>query len=90
MNTSISLGGKINWLKSKIEIVEVKGTNPVPTTMRLNTLYEDATLQVVEKTAGIDIKKVQSFLQEGFSPAHRLDKDTSGLLLIAKTKDTLE
>ena len=58
--------------------------------MSLNTLYEDATLQVVEKPAGIDIKQVQSFLQEGFFPAHRLDKDTSGLLLIAKTKDTLE
>ena len=56
----------------------------------LNILYEDATLQIVEKPAGIDIEQVQNLLYEGFSPAHRLDKDTSGLLIIAKTKGALE
>ena len=58
--------------------------------MRLNILFENATLQVVDKPAGIDIEEVQEMLLKGFSPAHRLDKDTSGVLLIAKTKDALE
>ena len=58
--------------------------------MNLSTLYEDATLRVVEKPAGIDIKEIQEMLPEGFSPAHRLDKDTSGVLLVAKTRETLE
>lgn len=58
--------------------------------MNLNILFEDATLQIVQKPAGVDIEEVQHLLKEGFSPAHRLDKDTSGLLVIAKTKDALE
>ena len=58
--------------------------------MTLNILHEDANLQVVEKPDGIDIEGIQKLLPEGFSPAHRLDKDTSGVLLIAKTKEALE
>ena len=57
--------------------------------MNLKILFENATLQVVEKPAGIDIEKIQEMLSEGFSPAHRLDKDTSGVLLVAKTEDSL-
>ena len=57
--------------------------------MNLNTLYEDATLQVVDKPAGIDIEGIQALLPEGFTPAHRLDKDTSGVLLVAKNQETL-
>jgi len=59
-------------------------------TTGLNILFENATLQVVEKPAGIDIEGIQDILPEGFTPAHRLDKDTSGVLLVAKTKDALE
>lgn len=58
--------------------------------MSLNILYEDATLQVVEKPAGVDIEQIQAMPPEGFSPAHRLDKDTSGVLLIAKTSEFLD
>jgi len=58
--------------------------------MSLNILYEDANLRVVDKPAYIDIEGIQDMLPEGFSPAHRLDKDTSGLLLVAKTRDALE
>ncbi|MDP4007269.1 MAG: RluA family pseudouridine synthase [bacterium] len=58
--------------------------------MNLNILYEDANLLVVDKVAGIDIEGIQKLLPEGFSPAHRLDKDTSGALLIAKDPKTLE
>ena len=58
--------------------------------MNLNTLYEDATLQVVDKPAGIDIEGIQKLLPKGFSPAHRLDKDTSGVLLVTKNQETLD
>ena len=57
--------------------------------MNLNILYEDATLQVVEKPDGIDVEGIQNLLPKGFSLAHRLDKDTSGVLLVAKTENAL-
>jgi 23S rRNA pseudouridine1911/1915/1917 synthase len=57
--------------------------------MDLKILYEDATLLVVDKPAGIDIEEIQELLPKGFALAHRLDKDTSGVLLAAKTKDAL-
>jgi 23S rRNA pseudouridine1911/1915/1917 synthase len=58
--------------------------------MNLNILFENATVQVVDKPAGIDIEELQKLLSQGFLPAHRLDKDTSGVLLVAKTKEALE
>jgi len=58
--------------------------------MSLNILFENATLQVVDKPAGIDIEGIQALLPAGFTPAHRLDKDTSGVLLVAKNQETLD
>ena len=55
----------------------------------LNILFKNATLQVVDKPAGIDIEGIQALLPAGFTPAHRLDKDTSGVLLVAKNQETL-
>ncbi|MDO8493803.1 MAG: RluA family pseudouridine synthase [Deltaproteobacteria bacterium] len=66
-------------------------------------IYEDAAIIVVEKPAGIhscaakpevhDPKTVEGHLQQRFPNAklvHRLDNDTSGLLVAAKTKETFE
>jgi 23S rRNA pseudouridine1911/1915/1917 synthase len=48
----------------------------------MKVLYEDENIQVIDKPAGIPV--------ESFSrPAHRLDKDTSGILLLAKDDKTL-
>jgi len=58
--------------------------------MSLNILFENATLQVVDKPDGIDIEEIQALLPAGFTPAHRLDKDTSGVLLVAKNQETLD
>jgi len=58
--------------------------------MNLNILFENATLQVVDKPAGIDIEEIQKLLPKGFSPTHRLDKDTSGVLLVAKNQEALD
>ena len=69
---------------------EVTGSNPVPPTMELKSLYEDDTLLVVDKPAGIDIEGIKIALPGGFAPAHRLDKDTSGVLLVAKNPETLD
>lgn len=44
---------------------------------------------VVEKPAGIDIEELQKFLPEDSFPSHRLDKETSGVLLVAKTEEAL-
>ena len=51
--------------------------------MDLNIIYENDILLVVDKPAGLDVAEIEGLL------AHRLDKDTSGVLLIAKTQETL-
>jgi len=56
--------------------------------MPLKILYEDATLLVVDKPPGLTIEQIEKELRH--RPAHRLDKDTSGILLVAKTPETLE
>lgn len=56
----------------------------------LKILFEDDTMLVVEKPAGIDITELQKLLEEGYVPSHRLDKETSGLLLVAKTPEALD
>ncbi|MCH8048797.1 RluA family pseudouridine synthase [Patescibacteria group bacterium] len=52
--------------------------------MDLKIIYENDKLLVVDKPAGLDVAEIEGLL------AHRLDKDTSGVLLIAKTQETLE
>ncbi len=51
--------------------------------MEFNILYEDENVLVIDKPAGINS---DSFERR----AHRLDKDTSGILLIAKNDKTLD
>lgn len=50
----------------------------------MTTIYEDKDILVVDKPAGVDVAQLP------YHPAHRLDKDTSGLLLIAKNEPTLK
>ena len=49
----------------------------------MKVIYEDENVQVIDKPAGIVIDKFDR-------PAHRLDKDTSGVLLLAKDDKTLD
>ena len=49
----------------------------------MKVIYEDENVQVIDKPAGIVIDKFDR-------PAHRLDKDTSGVLLLVKDDKTLE
>ena len=51
--------------------------------MKFNIIYEDENLLVIDKPAGINSDDFQKRV-------HRLDKDTSGILLIAKNDKALE
>ena len=51
--------------------------------MKLKIIYEDEDVQVLDKPAGIVADQFNKRV-------HRLDKDTSGILLIAKNDETLE
>lgn len=53
--------------------------------MSLKIIYEDDNVLVVDKPAGV----VVTDIYPGLSKAHRLDKDTSGVLLIAKNEKAL-
>jgi len=53
--------------------------------MSLEIIYEDNNVLVVDKPAGVVITDIYPDL----SKAHRLDKDTSGVLLIAKNEKAL-
>jgi len=53
-------------------------------------IYEDNELLVLNKPAGTDVSKIETFIdlpRNGL--IHRLDKDTSGVLLFAKNKKAL-
>jgi 23S rRNA pseudouridine1911/1915/1917 synthase len=69
-----------------------------PVTVRPSVLYEDAAILVAEKPAGLLVHPTHSTLRNtlihilreerpgaGLSLAHRLDRDTSGLILLTKT-----
>ncbi|PIU14134.1 hypothetical protein COT20_03015 [bacterium (Candidatus Gribaldobacteria) CG08_land_8_20_14_0_20_39_15] len=49
----------------------------------MRVIYEDENLQVLDKPAGIDVDNIPRRV-------HRLDKDTSGILLVAKNDEVLE
>src|SRR4030042_344365 len=49
----------------------------------MRIIYEDENVQVVDKPAGINSDDIEKRI-------HRLDKDTSGILLIAKNDKALE
>jgi 23S rRNA pseudouridine1911/1915/1917 synthase len=51
--------------------------------MKFNILYEDENVLVIDKPAGINSDDFERRV-------HRLDKDTSGILLVAKNSKTLE
>ncbi len=69
------------WSERFVDIEEVTGSNPVVPTMKV--IYEDENIRVLDKPAGINADDIPLRI-------HRLDKDTSGVLLTAKNDETLE
>lgn len=53
--------------------------------MQLQPVYQCDDWMVLNKPAGFTVQEIAEQQGEGFHPAHRLDKDTSGLWLIART-----
>ncbi|MBI3495606.1 RluA family pseudouridine synthase [Candidatus Berkelbacteria bacterium] len=51
------------------------------------TIYEDEYVLIIDKPAGVEVAELPYPPAGG--PAHRLDKDTSGLLVIAKNQKVL-
>lgn len=94
-----------------LDTQKVGGSNPpAPTKMKIDLIYQDKDLLVVNKPPGITvfpegketdktlidylILKYPELKQAGIAPRygiiHRLDKDTSGVLLIAKNNNSLD
>ena len=55
----------------------------------MTVIFEDSDLLVLDKPPEVVVNESLAQKLDGF-PAHRLDKDTSGLLLVAKTQEALE
>ncbi len=79
-------------LKHVLEGLEVISNQPSVISLQPEVLYEDDFLMVVNKPAGLlsvpgksDEPSVETLL--GAKPVHRLDQDTSGLLVLAKTPE---
>lgn len=73
--------------------------------MKLSVIFEDESILVIDKQPGIVVTPADTIQKETISDilindfkinldrggvVHRLDKDTSGVLIIAKTQETLE
>ena len=73
------------------------GAPAVPAPIPFDVVYEDEQLLVVDKPAGIVAHPapghhgttLAELLPKGSRLVHRLDKDTSGLLLVARSEDVL-
>jgi len=71
-------------------------------TIKLNIVYEDENILVINKPSGIEVlddldNNLTKIVQDKYSliagfpyPCHRLDRNTSGLIIYAKNKETLD
>lgn len=107
VNGQISFDGY--WLQpnDKIELVNLELSPPKPYRYKLDVVFEDDDLAIINKPAGISTsgnfyKTIQNVVVDNLEsslkhdalkwprPIHRLDNQTSGLLIIAKTAMTCQ
>jgi 23S rRNA pseudouridine1911/1915/1917 synthase len=82
----------------QVTVTEQPTSAPTAPPVTFQTVYEDPELLVVDKPAGLVTHPapghhgvtLAELLPAGSRVVHRLDKDTSGLLLVARTEETLE
>ncbi len=55
---------------------------------QIKSIYEDKNILVINKPAGIKTEEFKKLRNQQFELVHRLDKDTSGVLILAKNKKT--
>ena len=84
---------KANTLLTLEEESKVKLTEPKSECERPPVVYEDSNVIVFNKPAGmLTIKKgaylAESSIDDFGDPAHRLDRDTSGIVIVAKNSET--
>ena len=67
------------------------------TSSKLDIIYEDENILVVNKPVGIEVvgntsltSQCEKYLNSFVKPCHRLDRNTSGLVLFAKNEEALE
>ena len=99
-------------VEHRIYTARVIGSSPIPPTMKLEVIYEDADLVAINKPAGLTVHKtsandqqttladlaverwaqMQSVGEDPLRPGivHRLDRDTSGIILLAKTQSAFK
>lgn len=59
-------------------------------TINLETVYEDDNIIIINKPSGIEIQGKDSLESlTGFKPCHRLDRNTTGLVVLAKNEESL-
>jgi 23S rRNA pseudouridine1911/1915/1917 synthase len=81
-----------------VTVTEQPTSAPTPPRVTFQTVYEDADLLVVDKPAGLVTHPapghrgvtLAELLPARSRVVHRLDKDTSGLLLVARTEEALK
>lgn len=72
----------------KGDIIEIAMLD-VPQEMKMDIVYDDEFFLIINKPAGLvsEEKELKKFFSFPIFLVHRLDKDTTGLLIIAKTAD---
>jgi len=82
----------------RVTVMEQPTSAPASPAVTFQTVYEDPDLLVVDKPAGLVTHPapghrgvtLAELLPAGSRVVHRLDKDTSGLLLVARTEESLD
>jgi 23S rRNA pseudouridine1911/1915/1917 synthase len=81
-----------------VTVIQKAAPAPPPAATTFETVYEDEDVMVVNKPAGLVTHPapghhgitLAEILPAGSRVVHRLDKDTSGLLLVARSEEALE
>ena len=95
---------KENVLVNAEDVVEVYISDEylLGKSIDLEVIYEDENILVINKPAGISVTKeansnsvcldqiVKEKLGKGFEPCHRLDRNTTGLVIFAKNQEALK
>ncbi|MBR2744292.1 MAG: RluA family pseudouridine synthase [Clostridia bacterium] len=84
-------------LKTGDEVKVYIADNILNPQIEITVVYEDENILVVDKPVGIEVtgeSSLTTYIKEKFGsniePCHRLDRNTSGLLLFAKNEESLE
>ena len=95
--SSVAVNGEINtkhdFLLNVDDVVEVgvvkKASTQAQTLQKLEILYQDKDIIAINKPAQVDSYEIQDAI-DGAELLHRLDRDTSGVLLLGKNREFID